>query len=40
MTKDEILKILNSELPFLGEKYGISKIGLFGFVFAESRETG
>lgn len=30
MTRDEILKILNDELPFLRGKYGINRIGLFG----------
>lgn len=29
-TKEEILKILEEELPLLRQKYGISKIGLFG----------
>ncbi len=29
-TKDEILHIIKAELPKLNEKYGVSKIGLFG----------
>ncbi|MGB9628026.1 MAG: nucleotidyltransferase family protein [Thermodesulfobacteriota bacterium] len=29
-TKEEILKILKDELPYLKERYGIKKIGLFG----------
>ena len=29
-TKEEILKILEEEIPLLRQKYGISKIGLFG----------
>ncbi len=29
-TKEEILKILKDELPYLKEKYGIKKIGIFG----------
>ena len=29
-TKDEVLKILKDELPYLREKYGITKIGIFG----------
>ena len=29
-TKEEILKILSKEKPYLSEKYGVEKIGLFG----------
>ena len=30
MTKDEILITLEKEKPYLQEKYGVEKIGLFG----------
>ncbi len=30
MTKDEILKSLSDVKPYLQEKYGVQKIGLFG----------
>jgi len=30
MTKDEILQTLTKEKPYLQEKYGVEKIGLFG----------
>ncbi len=29
-TREDILKILREEFPYLKERYGISKIGLFG----------
>jgi predicted nucleotidyltransferase len=29
-TKDEILEILSREKPYLTQKYGVEKIGLFG----------
>jgi len=29
-TRDEVLKILREELPFLRKKYGVKRIGLFG----------
>jgi len=29
-TKDEVLKILKDELPYLREKYGMRRIGIFG----------
>jgi len=29
-TKEEILKILKDEFPYLKEKYGVKKIGVFG----------
>lgn len=29
-TKDEILRMLKGELPYIGEKYGVKNIGLFG----------
>jgi hypothetical protein len=30
MTKDEILTTLSKEKPYLQEKYGVERIGLFG----------
>jgi len=29
-TRDEVLKILREELPFLRKKYGVKRVGLFG----------
>lgn len=29
-TKEEVLKLLKQELPYLKQRYGISNIGLFG----------
>ena len=29
-TREKILKVLKTEFPYLNEKYGVSKIGLFG----------
>ena len=29
-TREEILKVLKTDLPYLNEKYGVRKIGLFG----------
>lgn len=40
LTKDEVLKILERELPYLYEKYGITKMALFGsFVKGTAKGT-
>ena len=37
-TKEEIINILKKELPFLKEKYGINKIGIFGSYSKEMQD--
>lgn len=38
-TREEILKVLKTDLPYLNEKYGVRKIGLFGsYSRGEARE--
>ena len=38
LTKEEILKILREELPYLREKFYVKKIGLFGS-YARGEQT-
>jgi len=37
-TKEEIVNILKKELPFLKEKYGVKKIGIFGSYSKEMQD--
>ncbi|MEK9149737.1 MAG: nucleotidyltransferase family protein [Candidatus Desantisbacteria bacterium] len=37
-TREEVLKMLKSELPCLKEKYGIEKIGIFGSYSREEQD--
>jgi len=38
-TVDEIKKIINDQMPILKERYGVTKIGIFGsFIRSESRK--
>lgn len=40
MTKEDILKTLKKELPYLNETYGVTKVGLFGsYSRGEATET-
>lgn len=39
-TREEVLRILGSELPYLSEKYGVGKIGLFGSYSRDEQDSG
>jgi len=39
-TKEEILRILKDELPHLREKFGVTRIGLFGSYSREEQGPG
>ena len=39
-TKEDILRILGKELPFLNERYGVGKIGLFGLYSRDEQNAG
>lgn len=39
-TKEEVLSILGRELPYLNERYGVGKIGLFGSYSRDEQDAG
>ena len=39
-TREEVLRILSNELPYLNEKYGVGKIGLFGSYSRDEQVSG
>ena len=39
-TKEEVLRILGRELPYLNERYGVGKIALFGSYSRDEQDAG